>query len=287
MNFNSLLQRRWVHVVVAVGMLAAVWVAAWMLQGPSASRVLNVPLGVEQAAIVTYSGSPIKVPAYQWGVAVSVRIAKVTPSGEASIYDVRYIVNRAGTFDLKDYLSGEDGASLAGLPSFKFQGDPKLSKQLEARIQETEQMSVDVGVHYHATLAALAVAWILCLLPLIFAGRTRKQAPEVAVLPQETFTQFLQGCVLEIEAGTLDTEGMAKLEMQLLEHWRGQLALDRAPMTGLLWAIDRDPAAGPVLRQLQDWLHNPSSKTSPLSVATALKPYASDETPPRAVASHP
>ena len=36
---------------------------------------------------------------YKWGVAVNVRIAKVIEQPRARIYDVRYIVNRAGKAD--------------------------------------------------------------------------------------------------------------------------------------------------------------------------------------------
>ena len=130
------------------GVLAAVVVAlaVWLIffRPPKSPDSLNVPLGVEQAAIVTYSGPPVAVTPYKWGVAVNVRIAKVIEQPGTRIYDVRYIVNRAGTFDLKDYLTAEDGSRLDGLPSFKFSGDPKLSKNLDTRIQETEEVSVDV-----------------------------------------------------------------------------------------------------------------------------------------------
>ncbi|MEY2714582.1 MAG: hypothetical protein RIT24_925, partial [Planctomycetota bacterium] len=99
--------------------------------------LLNVPLGVEQAAIVSYSGPVIAVKPFKWGVAVNVRIARMTEEAGVRIYDVRYIANRDGTFDQKDFLTAEDGRALEGLPSFKFRGDPKLSKHLDARIQET------------------------------------------------------------------------------------------------------------------------------------------------------
>ena len=38
-----------------------------------------VPLGVEQAAIITYSGPGLVVKPFRYGVAVNVRIAQVTP----------------------------------------------------------------------------------------------------------------------------------------------------------------------------------------------------------------
>lgn len=120
------------------GIVVAVAVAVFF-RAPKQPDSLNVPLGVEQAAIVTYSGPPVAVMPYKWGVAVNVRIAKVIEQPGARIYDVRYIVNRAGTFDLKAYLTAEDGSRLDGLPSFKFSGDPKLSKNLDTRIQETKK----------------------------------------------------------------------------------------------------------------------------------------------------
>src|SRR5688572_2321263 len=90
------------------GLLALIAVAlgVWFFtRPPKLPDSLNVPLGVEQAAIVTYSGPAIAVAPYKWGVAVNVRIAGVTEQPGARIYDVRYIVNRGGTFDLKDYLA--------------------------------------------------------------------------------------------------------------------------------------------------------------------------------------
>jgi hypothetical protein len=36
-------------------------------------------------------------------------------SPTAAVYDLRYIVNRAGTFDLKDYLVADDGSALDGI----------------------------------------------------------------------------------------------------------------------------------------------------------------------------
>ena len=122
-------------IVVALG----VWLFTRPQKQPDS---LNVPLGVEQAAIVTYSGPPIAVTPYKWGVAVNVRIARVSEQPGARIYDVRYIVNRAGHFRSEGLTSSaEDGSALEGLPSFQFHGDPKLSKQLDTRIQETEEVA--------------------------------------------------------------------------------------------------------------------------------------------------
>src|SRR5258708_27779605 len=85
--------------------IALAAIAAFVFWPKKNDDSLNVPLGVEQAAIVTYSGPAVAVTPYKWGVAVNVRIAKGTEQPGARIYDVRYIVNREGTFDLKDSLT--------------------------------------------------------------------------------------------------------------------------------------------------------------------------------------
>ncbi len=113
--------------LVVSAILAGAVAAIFWPRPPAEPDSLNVPLGVEQAAIVTYSGPAIALAPYKRGVAVNVRIAGITEQPGARIYDVRYIVNRGGTFDLKDYLAAADGSPLEGLPSFKFHGDPKLS----------------------------------------------------------------------------------------------------------------------------------------------------------------
>src|SRR2546429_8643620 len=92
-------------------------IAAFVFWPKKKDDSLNVPLGVEQAAIVTYSGPAVAVTPYKWRVAGNVRIAKVTEQPGARIYDVRYIVNREGIFDLKDYPPAENGSLLVGLPS--------------------------------------------------------------------------------------------------------------------------------------------------------------------------
>ena len=242
---------------------------------------LNVPLGVEQAAIVTYSGPAVAVKPYKWGVAVNVRIARVTEQPGVRIYDVRYLVNRAGTFDLKDFLTSEDGSRLDGLPSFKFNGDPKLSKHLDARIQETEEVGVDVGGHYYAKLMGLGVLWIAWLLALIFYGRPKPPPPVVA--PHEpTLAELLRALLARLEAGTLDAAAKAKLEMLLLRQWREELSLTSAPMIAPLNAISRDEKTGQSLRQLQLWLHRPGSIVRREDIAALIAAYAVEPEKPEA-----
>jgi hypothetical protein len=246
---------------------------------------LNVPLGVEQAAIVTYSGPHVAVTPYKWGVAVNVRIARVTEQPGTRIYDVRYIVNRSGTFDLRDYLSSEDGKPLEGLPSFKFNGDPKLSKELDARIRETEEIRVNIGGHYFATLVGLTMLWIVWLLLLIFYGRPKPSPAPPAAPPEPTLAEILRGLLAQLEAGTMDAAAKARLEMLLLRCWREELALEGVTMGSALRAIGSSEKMGGSMRQLQHWLHHPSSHVRREEVAAFLAPYTIEVRKPEVAAN--
>ena len=236
--------------------LLLVGVGAWWFL--RADDELKVPLGVEQAAIITYGGRGLIVKPFRYGVAVNVRIAQVTDQGGAKVYDVRYLVNREGEHDLIEYLMSDDGAALSGLPSFKVKGDPKLSKELEARVKETEEVGIEVRGHYQATLAVLFVFWIFWLLALIFWRRPKKPVP-VPVKPPLTVAEQLRQLLGELEQGGLSAAQKARLEMLLLRRWREGLVPADAPMTDALAAVARGERTGEALDLLQRWLHRPAS----------------------------
>ena len=250
-----------------LAVLAVVVVAWWFLQEEDN---LKVPLGVEQAAIITYSGPGLVVKPFRYGVAVNVRIAQVTEHAGAKVYDVRYLVNREGEHDLIEYLMSDDGTALSGLPSFKVKGDPKLSKELEARVKETEDIGIEVRGHYQATLVALAVFWVAWLFVLIFWRRPKKPVV-VAAKPPLTAAEQLRHLLGELEQGGLSAEQKARLEMLLLRCWREGLVPADAPMAEVLAAIARGQGTGEALDHLQRWLHRPGSGVADAEIAQIIR----------------
>jgi hypothetical protein len=250
-----------------LAVLAVVVVAWWFLQEEDN---LKVPLGVEHAAIITYSGPGLVVKPFRYGVAVNVRIAQVTEHAGAKVYDVRYLVNREGEHDLIEYLMSDDGSALSGLPSFKVKGDPKLSKELEARVKETEDIGIEVRGHYQATLVALAVFWVAWLFVLIFWRRPKKPVV-VAAKPPLTAAEQLRLLLGELEQGGLSAEQKARLEMLLLRCWREGLVPADAPMAEVLAAIARGQGTGEALDHLQRWLHRPGSGVADAEIAQIIR----------------
>ena len=259
-SFRGWLFRGLAGLVIGVG----VW---WFLQEDDN---LKVPLGVEQAAIITYSGPGLVVKPFRYGVAVNVRIAQVTEQGGAKVYDVRYLVNREGEHDLIEYLMSDNGAALSGLPSFKVKGDPKLSKELEARVKETEDIGIEVRGYYQATLVGLFVFWILWLLALIFWRRPKKPVPAPVQAPL-TLAEQLRRLLAELEQGGLSAAQKATLEMLLLRCWREGLVPADAPMAEVLAAIARGERTGEALVRLQRWLHRPGSGVADAEIAQIIR----------------
>jgi len=250
-------------------LLAVIVAGCWLLQQEDS---LKVPLGVEQAAIITYSGPGLIVKPFRYGVAVNVRIAQVTDHAGAKVYDVRYLVNREGEHDLIEYLMSDDGSALSGLPSFKVKGDPKLSKELEARVKETEDIGIEVRGHYLATLVVLAVFWVVWLFALIFWRRPQKPVP-VAINPPLTLAEQLRQLLGELEQGGLSAEQKARLEMLLLRCWREGLVPADAPMAEVLAAIARGERTGEALDHLQRWLHRPGSGVADAEIAQIIRQH--------------
>lgn len=251
--------------------LALASIAAALLVFSRKDRTLKVPLGVEQAAIVSFSGPELFVAPYKWGVAVNVRMAEVVEKSDRRIYDVRYFVNREGTFDLRDYLVAADGSALDGLPTFKFRGDAQLSQSLDTRIRETEEMRIDVGGHYDAVLTMLGMLWIGWLFLLIFYKR-QPDAVDAEFGPAlPTVPELLRSLHARLESGTLNTAGKAQLEMLLVRRWRDELGLGPVPMRAAMDAIKSDETSGPLLHRLQHWLHHPASTAAREEIAAMVE----------------
>ncbi|MEY3829669.1 MAG: hypothetical protein RL636_1370 [Verrucomicrobiota bacterium] len=269
--FMLIFHHRWLP-WAALLLVVALPLAWWLTRE---DKLLNVPLGVEQAAIITYGGPELAVKPFKWGVAVNVRIAQVTGAPGGRVYDVRYLVNREGDYDLRDYLTSASGVVPEGLPVFKFHGDPKMSKELEARIKETEQVGVQVGGRYYTKLTVLGCVWLACLYPLIFWGRPKRLALAPVVAPL-TEAEELHGLLAKLRAGALDATGQARMEMILLRCWRAGLLRPDAPMSEVLAAVAKDGRTAEDLRRLQAWLYRRDAKVTAEEIAALVAPHAQE-----------
>lgn len=234
----------------------------------------DVPLGVEGAVIIRYSGPRLVARPYRRGASVNVRIAEEVQQGSTRVYDVRYVVTLPGEFDLMEYLTSVEGVALDDLPPFKVNGQTSLTRDIETRIREIENTGVQIWHWYYETLVALAVVWVLWLLALIRFGRRKAPPQQPPPPPEPSLAERIAGYLAALARGDLSVEDKARLEILLLRHWRERLSPQPERMAVACRQIQQEASAGPAYRSLEAWLHDPAATVDPLEILKRCDPFA-------------
>lgn len=234
----------------------------------------DVPLGVEGAVIIRSAGPRLVARPYRRGASVNVRIAEEVQQGSTRVYDVRYVVTLPGEFDLMEYLTSAEGVARDDLPPFKVNGQTRLTRDIETRIREIEDVEVRIWHWYYETLAALAVFWVLWLLALILIGR-RKAPPRTPPPPPEpSLAEQIAGYLAALGRGELSVADKARLEILLLRHWRERLSPQPEGMAVACRRMQQEANLGPAYRSLEAWLHNPAAAVDPVEIVERCDPFA-------------
>ena len=200
-----------------------------------------------------------------------VRILATYPHGTAFRYDVAYYGLDPGTFDLKDYLRRKDGSSATDLPSLPVTIKPVLPPgQIKPNALTPESTPFLGG--YRLALIAGGVLWVGGLAAILFVGRRRQKTGSEEAARPLTLADKLRPLIERGIAGQLGVEECADLERSLLAYWRRRLALEDHKPAEAFALLRRHPEAGPLLEQLERWLHRPGSSEK-VDVAALLRPY--------------
>jgi hypothetical protein len=272
-------RHRPVRLLVTCALLAVVAAGVTLIvvrrQAPERDwSVTDVPLGVEEAVIIRYNGPRLVARPYRRGASVNLRIANERQVGNTRVYDVRYVVNLPGEFDVTEYLMSADGTAIDDLPAFTVNGLTSLTKDIETRIQEIEKVEIHIWHWYRETLVVLFLFWIMWLLGLIFIGRPRRAKEEPRAPPPPAIETRIQRLLDALGKRELTLDEKTQLEALLLLHWRDRLGFDRHRLASACRRIQGSSQAGHAYRRLQTWLHAPHGdeggeeflKTHPLSV---------------------
>jgi hypothetical protein len=219
-------------------------------------------------------------PATDRKAAVALRVAAVYPHGTAFRYDLEYSGLEPGTHDLRDYLRRKDGKPLDGVPPLTVKVNPvRPPGQVEPNKLEIETGPRLGG--YQLLKIGFVVLWIVGLFVLVlsfFFPRRRKKAA-VSDRPV-SLADRLRPLVEKATAGCLSQAELAGLERGLLAYWRKRLRLEAVEPGAAIEAMRKHPEAGPLLAQLEAWLHRPGPP-EPVDVPRLLAPYR--DLPPEAV----
>jgi hypothetical protein len=205
---------------------------------------------------------------------------QVYPHGTAFRYDFEYFGLEPGTHDLRDHLRRKDGPPATDLPPLPVRVTPVLPPgQVEPNRLEIEPGPRLGG--YRLLVIGFWVLWGLGLAAIVasFFFPRRKRVAVASDRPvslAERLRPLVEGAV----AGKLSQAELAGLERALLAYWRQRLLLEHAEPGEAIDTLRRHPEAGPLLVELEKWLHRPGSP-EPVDVGKLLAPYR--DLPPEAI----
>lgn len=188
---------------------------------------------------------------------VAMRIIVARPHGDGFRYDVEYWGLDAGEHDLRPYLRRKDGSATADLPELTVAVRSVIAAPGIVAPHSPAAHPLPRFGGYRTWMIVGAVVWVLGLIALIAAGRRRRDLlPAVAPRPR-TLAEHLRPLVERAMRGELSREERSQLELSLVAYWRRKLALDAERPSDVLRELKRHAEAGPLLQQLEDWLHRP------------------------------
>lgn len=238
---------------------------------PGGSKTpVGIPSRIEQ--LIVEGGELEAAPLEDRQQPIVVRIVDVRRHGSAFRYDLEFYGLEPGSFDLRDYLRRKDDSAAAALPSIPVEITSSLPPgQIEPHALQQRAAGWFHG--YRLALISGGALWAGGLAWLLLHGR-RKRAAAAVHQPPATLAERLRPLVEAARAGELDRQGQATLERLLLAFWRRRLNLEEADAAYAVAALRQDEQAGPLLRQVETWLHAPGSHDD-VDIGQLLEPYQS------------
>ena len=200
------------------------------------------------------------------------RIKEAYPHGSAFRYDLVYYALEPGEYDLRNYLKRKDGTALGDLPATVVKVDPILPPgQVEPSPLGLARSPWLGG--YRLLMAIGGSLWCAGLAAILLLGRRKPVAAEEEATRPVTLADRIKPLVDAAVAGTLSKGQHAELERLLIGYWRKRLELEQASPAEAMTVMRNHPEAGPLIRNLEEWLHRPGVNADAVDVASLLRPY--------------
>jgi hypothetical protein len=201
---------------------------------------------------------------------VVLRVLRTWPHGEHLRYDLEWTGLEAGKYDLAAYLLRRDGSAVGALPPIEVTVTSVLGSGA-VEPNELDPRAADRLDGYERLQWAFGAVWVAGLLAILLVGR-RWRRPKTELRRPPTLADRLRPLVERVAAGHASDAENAELERLLVAFWRARLSLGEQKAGDAIVAIRRHPEAGALLRQVEAWLHMPSSPERP-DLASLLEPY--------------
>jgi hypothetical protein len=229
---------------------------------------VGLPVTIQQLVL---PGSELEPIPWDDSTLIVLKIDSVYPHGTAFRYDLSYQGLEPGEYDLRQFLKRKDGSSTADLPAL-----PVTIKSLLPPGQITPH-EVAFGPlpwlgGYRMFTIGVTLLWLGGLAWIIYPRGRRHSAMQCGSDQPLSLADRLRPLVTRAMQGEVSTSELAELERALEGYWRRRLKLRNLAPAAAIAQLRKHPEAGPLVSQLESWLHRPDGKQN-VDVQTLLLPY--------------
>jgi hypothetical protein len=228
---------------------------------------VGLPARTEQLVL---PGTELEPAAWDDATPVVIRIEAVYPHGAAFRYDLVYQGLEPGEYDLRKFLRRKDGSSVDDLPPLVVTIHGLLPLG-HVTPHDPPFSSLPWLGGYRVLLALVGVLWLMGLIWIVYPRRPASQVLGEGVV-HVSLAERLRPLVSRAMRGQLTSVQTAELERALVSYWRRRLSLEDVPPVEALRRLRADPQAGPLVAQLESWLHRPQGGRE-VDIAALLAPY--------------
>ncbi len=242
-----------------------------LLMAPESDDGFSATVGMSANVEIDLAGAEaVPVPNHDDAPLV-LRVVEKYVRADGFRYQIEWYGLEPGEYFLTDYLQRKDGTPI-DTQQFPVTVTPVLEPgQILPNTLEIDE-SPGLG-GYRTWMIVAGVAWVAGLLAILFVGRKKKMSQTDADgHAQETLADRLKPLVTDAIEGRLSREQHAELEMALVAFWRRRLGLEDVKVAGLIAELREHDEAGPLLQQMELWLHKPASSND-VDIAGLLNPY--------------
>lgn len=234
----------------------------------SRTSPVGMPARLEQ---IVLSGSELVAKPIDAQGPMVLRIVRTFPHGSDFRYDIEYYGLEPGKWNLANFLERKDGSEIGELTDLTVEITTMLPPgQVEPNKLAGEPVQGLGG--YQLAMILGGVAWGIGLLAILFVGRKKADSGGDKSETSTSLADRLRPIVQQAIAGELSSERLAELEMMLVAFWRKRLDIEHADAAEVIPRLRAHNSAGPLLIQLEEWLHQPGSNKA-IDIAVLLEPY--------------
>lgn len=239
----------------------------------------DTSVGIEASYLLPWKGPELFAKPVNDRAVLLVRIADVKEDPEqvgTKVYDIRYIADMPGRYDLRKFLFDIDEKEVTELPSMPVVVTEVLPEKHDGALADLENMGLPEMGGYRKILYVLIGVWLIPIV-LMFVRHYIRTRPEPIVPepPAPTLADQLRPFIQNAQQGKLSPSQQAKLELLLIACWKQRLNIKSDSQWEVVQKLKAHEDAGSILRALEQWLHAPPAqrKIDDEQISRLLAPY--------------